>query len=239
MKKLPSSSLAALAVMLLAGPAALAMDQRQADAACVDWKLECPKGATIGDGLPKKTGALECKLKGGAAKEGPAVNCKDRKALSWGDWKAGKKHGLQVTLRPNGSWTEELFAQGKPEGRSVEYSADGQLLKETFFHEGKKHGPERTFQTDGKQASEEFWDKGAKSKKPVAAFATGESKAKAAAKAKGSKSTAAPEGEEESSTDEAQTPAAESKPEEPEAPASGEAEPPAAKEGAQAESTQE
>ena len=171
MQKLPSPSLAALAVTLLAAPAALAMDQRQANAACHEWKLECPKGATIGEDLPKKTGVLECKAKGSATKEGPSVNCKDRKALSWGDWKAGQKHGLQVTMRPNGSWTEELFAQGKPEGRTVEYSANGQLLKETHFHDGKKHGPERTFKKDGQLATEEFWDKGVKSKKPVPAQA--------------------------------------------------------------------
>jgi hypothetical protein len=242
MKTLLSPSLAALAVTLLAAPAALAMDQRQADAACGDWKLECPKGATIGDALPKKTGALECKVKGSAVKDGPAVSCKERKALAWGDWKAGKKHGLQVTLRPNRSWTEEWFAQGKPEGRTVEYSADGQLLKETYFHDGKRHGPERTFKVDGQLALEEFWDKGAKSKKPVAVFGAakpaeptgGEAKPKAAAKAKAGKATAAPEGEGESAPEEA-APADEGKAAEAKPP---EAEAPAAKEDATAESPQ-
>lgn len=241
MKKLPLPSLAALAVTLLAAPAALAMDQRQADAACGDWKLECPKGATTGDALPKKTGALECKVKGSAVKDGPAVNCKEHKALSWGDWKAGKKHGLQVTLRPNSSWTEEWFAQGKPEGRTVEYSADGQLLKETHFHDGKKHGPERTFKVDGQLALEEFWDKGAKSKKPVPVFgeakpaepAGGEAKPKTAAKAKTGKA-AAPASEGDSAAEEA-APVDEGKAAEAKAP---EGEAPAAKEDAQAESPQ-
>jgi hypothetical protein len=243
MKKFPSPSLAALAVALLAAPAALAMDQRQADTACGDWKLECPQGATIGDALPKKTGVLECKVKGSAVKDGPSVNCTEHKALSWGDWKAGKKHGLQVTLRPKGSWTEEWFAQGKPEGRTVEYSADGQLLKETHFHDGKKHGPERSFKVSGQLALEEFWDKGAKSKKPVPVFGeakpaelASEAKPRTAAKAKASKAAAAPAAEGESAPEEA-TPVDEGKTEEAKAPAS-EGEAPAAKEDAQAESPQ-
>ncbi|MFL5345073.1 MAG: toxin-antitoxin system YwqK family antitoxin [Hyalangium sp.] len=180
--KLPPSPLAALAVALLAAPPALAMDQRQADASCASWKLECPKGATAPTGPAKKAGVLECKAKGGAVKEGPSVSCKDGKALAWGDWKAGKKHGLQVTIRPNGSWIEELFAEGKQEGRSAEYSADGQLLKETYFQAGKKHGPERTFQVDGTLATEELWDKGVKGKKP-APTAAAKPKARAAAPA--------------------------------------------------------
>jgi hypothetical protein len=182
--KLMSSPVAALAVALLAAPPALAMDQRQADASCASWKLECPEGATAPTGPAKKAGVLECKAK--AVKQGPSVSCKDGKALAWGDWKAGKKHGLQVTLRPNGSWTEELFAEGKQEGRSVEYSADGQLLKETFFQAGKKHGPERTFKADGTLATEEFWNKGVKGKKPAPA------KAKAPGKAQATESAAAP-----------------------------------------------
>ncbi|WP_224247676.1 toxin-antitoxin system YwqK family antitoxin [Hyalangium gracile] len=231
--KLVSPSLAALAVALLAAPPALAMDQRQADAACAAWTLECPKGATVPGGLPKKTGALECKKAG--AKEGPAVVCKEKKAESWGDWKAGKKHGLQVTLRPNGSWTEELFTDGKPNGRTVEYSADGQLLKETHFQAGKKHGPERTFKTDGQLATEEFWDKGAKSKKPVPAATTArtaeppsEAKSKPAAKAKADKGAA--ESEEGGSSEQAPAPAEESQP--------AEAEAPAAQEESQAETPQ-
>jgi hypothetical protein len=163
MKLLPPS-LAALALSLLAPPA-LALDQRQADAVCASWTLECPEGATASAGPARKTGALECKAK--AVKEGPSVSCKDGKAVAWGEWKAGKKHGQQVTLLPGGAWTEELFAEGKPEGRSVEYGTDGQLLKETHFQAGKKHGPERTFQADGQLATEELWDKGVKAKKPA------------------------------------------------------------------------
>ncbi len=167
--KLLLSPLAALAVVLLAAPPALAMDQRQADALCASWKLECPEGATAPTGPAKKTGVLECKAKGSPLKQGPSVSCKDGKALAWGDWKAGKKHGLQVTLRPNGSWTEELFADGKQEGRTAEYNADGQLLKETYFQAGKKHGPERTFTADGTLATEQYWNKGVKGKKPAPA----------------------------------------------------------------------
>jgi hypothetical protein len=173
-------SLAVLAVSLLSASPALAMDQRQADALCAAWKLECPKGSTsTASGPGKGTGALECK-KGGAVKEGPAVVCKAGKALAWGGWKTGKKQGLQVTMRPNGSWTEEQFADGKLEGRSVDYSADGALLKETHFQAGKKHGPERTFTTDGKLAAEEFWDKGVKGKKPAAPKAPAKGQAQAA-----------------------------------------------------------
>jgi hypothetical protein len=167
MKLLPA--LTALTAALLAAPPALAMDQRQADASCVAWKLDCPEGAAATPGPAKKFGVLECKLQGRPVKEGPSVTCKDGKALLWGDWKAGKKHGLQVTMRPNGSWTEEHFAEGKPEGRSVEYNADGQLLKETYFQAGKKQGPARTYKPDGQLSTEEFWDKGVKSKKPVPA----------------------------------------------------------------------
>lgn len=247
--KLPSPSLAALAVALLAAPPALAMDQRQADAACTSGKLDCPEGAAAAGGTEKKTGPLECKVKGRPVKEGPSLVCRNGKALLWGDWQAGKKHGLQVTMRPNGSWTEERFHEGKAEGRTVEYSADGQLLKETFFHEGRKHGPERTFQVDGQLATEAFWAKGVKSKKPVAAFTEAkpsapatEAKAKTAAKAKAAKSAAAAEnegeGEEESSAEETPAPAAEApKAEEAPAPASEEAAP-AAKDDAQAESPQ-
>lgn len=184
--KLPAP-LAALAVALLVAPPALAMDQRQADASCASWKLECPEGASGPTGPAKKAGVLECKAKGGFVKEGPFVSCKDGKALAWGSWKAGKKHGLQVTMRPNGSWTEELFTDGKQEGRSVEYSADGQLLKETYFQAGKKNGPERTFKPDGTVATEESWDKGVKGKKPAAA-----AKPKAPGKAQTGASAAAP-----------------------------------------------
>ena len=172
MKLLPCP-LAALAALLATLPA-LAMDQRQADASCASWTLECPEGASVPTGPAKKTGPLECKAKG-AVKEGPSVVCKDGKALSWGDWKAGKKQGLQVTLRPNGSWTEELFADGKQDGRSVEYSADGQRVKETYFQAGKKHGPERTFKPDGTVATEDFWSQGVKGKKPAPATATSKS----------------------------------------------------------------
>lgn len=194
MKLLPSP-LAALAVALLAAPAALALDQRQADAACASWKLECPEGTTATPGPAKKAGPLECKAKG-TVKEGPAVICKDGKALAWGDWKAGKKHGLQVTMRPNGSWTEELFADGKPEGRSAEYNADGQLVKETLFQAGKKHGAERTFKPDGTLATEEFWDKGVKGKKPTSTAAAAKpsaAKPKAPSPAPPAESATAPE----------------------------------------------
>ena len=187
--KLPSP-LAALAAALLASPLALAMDQRQADASCASWKLECPEGATSPTGPAKKAGVLECKAKGGAVKEGPSITCKDGKALAWGDFKAGKKSGLQVTMRPNGSWLEESFADGKQEGRSVEYSADGQRVKETYFQAGKKHGPERTFKPDGTLATEETWDKGVKAKKPAT---PGAAKSKAPAKAPQGASAAAPE----------------------------------------------
>lgn len=170
--KLLSPALAALTVSLLAAPPALAMDQRQADAICAAWKLECPEGATATSSGPGKgTGALECKLKGRPAKEGPSVTCKGGKALAWGDWKAGKKEGLHVTLRPDGSWTEERFSDGKQDGRSVEYSAEGQLLKETSFQAGKKHGAARTFKEDGRLISEEYWNQGVKGKKPEPAVA--------------------------------------------------------------------
>jgi len=166
MKLLPPA-LAALTLSLLAAPAALAMDQRQADALCAAWKLECPTGgAATATGPGKGTGALECKVKGRPVKEGPSVTCKAGKALAWGDWKAGKKHGLQVTLHPTGSWTEERFEEGQLEGRSVEYSAEGQLLKDASFQAGKKHGVARTYSADGKLTSEEVWDKGVKGKAP-------------------------------------------------------------------------
>jgi antitoxin component YwqK of YwqJK toxin-antitoxin module len=69
-------------------------------------------------------------------------------------------------MHPDGSWTEERFSDGKEEGRSVEYSAEGQLLQETFFQAGKKHGTERTFTEDGKLDSEQYWSQGVKGKKP-------------------------------------------------------------------------
>lgn len=170
--KLLSPALAALTFSLLAAPPALAMDQRQADAICAAWKLECPEGATATSSGPGKgTGTLECKLKGRPAKEGPSVTCRGGKALAWGDWKTGKKEGLQVTLRPDGSWTEERFLEGKQDGRSVEYSAEGQLLKETSFQAGKKHGTARTFKEDGRVATEEYWNQGVKGKKPEPAVA--------------------------------------------------------------------
>ena len=166
MKVLPPD-LTALTVSLLAAPAALAMDQRLADALCAAWKLECPSGdAATATGPGKGTGALECRVKGRPVKEGPAVTCKAGKAQAWGDWKAGKKHGLHVTMRPNGSWKEERFEDGKLEGRSVEYSAGGQLLKDTSFQAGKKHGVERIYSEDGKLTSEEVWAKGVKGKAP-------------------------------------------------------------------------
>jgi hypothetical protein len=189
MKHLPPA-VAALTLSLLAAPPVLAMDQRQADALCAAWKLDCPEGeAATATGPGKGTGALECKLKGRPVKEGPAVTCKAGKAQAWGDWKAGKKHGLHVTMRPNGSWTEEHFADGKLEGRSVEYSAEGQLLKDTSFQAGKKHGAERTWSEDGKLTSEEVWDKGVKGKAPPLPQ-------KAAAKASAAGAAAAPELEE-------------------------------------------
>lgn len=166
--KLLSPTLAAMTVSLLAAPPTLAMDQRQADAFCAAWKVECPEGTSATSSGPGKgSGTLECKLKGRSAKEGPSVTCKGGKALAWGDWKAGKKEGLQVTMRPDSSWTEERFADGKQEGRSVEYSAEGQLLKEIFFQAGKKHGTARTFKEDGRLASEEYWNQGVKGKKPA------------------------------------------------------------------------
>lgn len=166
MKHLPPA-VAALTLSLLAAPPVLAMDQRQADALCAAWKLDCPEAeAATATGPGQGTGALECRVKGRPLKEGPAVTCKAGKALAWGDWKAGKKHGLHVTMRPNGSWTEEHFADGKQEGRSVEYSADGQLLKDTSFQAGKKHGVERIYSANGQLTSEEVWDKGVKGKAP-------------------------------------------------------------------------
>lgn len=166
--KLLSPPLAAVTLSLLAALPALAMDQRQADAICAAWKLECPSGATATSSGPGKgTGALTCKLKGRPVKEGPSVSCKDGKALAWGGWKAGKKHGLQVTLSPDGSWMEEHFAGGRLHGRSVEYSAEGQLLRDTSFRSGKKHGPSRTFQEDGRLTSEEHWERGVRSRKPM------------------------------------------------------------------------
>lgn len=167
MKVLPLA-LAALTLSFLAAPAALAMDQRQADAICAAWKLDCPSGdAATATGPGKGSGALECKVKGRPVKEGPAVTCKAGKALAWGDWKAGKKHGLQVTMHPNGSWAEERFEDGKLEGRSVEYGAEGQLLKDTSFQAGKKHGVERAWSADGKLTSEEVWANGVKGKAPA------------------------------------------------------------------------
>jgi hypothetical protein len=167
--KLLSPSLAALTLSLLAAPPALAMDQRQADAVCAARKLECPEGAAATLPPSKKAGALECKAKGRPVKEGPAVACKEGKAQAWGGWKAGKKHGRHVTLRPDGSWTEEDFADGTEEGRSVEYGAEGQLLGETHFQGGKKHGAERSYTAAGKLQSETFWDQGVKGQKPAVA----------------------------------------------------------------------
>lgn len=165
-----SPALAALTVSLLATSPALAMDKRQADALCAAWKLECPEGATATPGPARKSGALECKAKdkGRVVKVGPAVVCKDGQGQAFGDWKAGKKHGRHVTMRPDGSWLEEDFVDGKLEGRQVEYSAEGQLLKDTGFQAGKKHGPARTYGEDGRLASEELWDKGVKGKRPSA-----------------------------------------------------------------------
>jgi hypothetical protein len=170
--KLLSAALAAVTVSLLAALPALAMDQRQADAICAAWKLECPAETNATSSGPGKgTGTLECKLKVRPVKEGPSVTCKGGKALAWGNWKTGKKEGLQVTLRPDGSWTEVRFSEGKEDGRSVEYSAEGQLLRETSFQAGKKHGTARTFKEDGKVASEEHWSQGVKGKKPEPAVA--------------------------------------------------------------------
>jgi hypothetical protein len=219
MKCLPPA-VAAVLLSLLAAPPALAMDQRQADATCATWKLECPRGtAATSTGPGKGTGALECKVKGRPVKEGPAVTCKAGKAQAWGNWKAGKKHGLQVTLRPNGSWTEERFEEGKLEGRSVEYSAEGQLLKDTHFQAGKKHGLARTYQENGKLASEEFWDKGVKGKKPAP---------KASAQAP--KGGAAPEQELEEATEALRMPE--------DKPAEEKAQAPAGEEGSQANTPQ-
>ncbi|MDY7230207.1 toxin-antitoxin system YwqK family antitoxin [Hyalangium rubrum] len=164
-------SLAALSLSLLLAPPALAMDKRQADAACGSWTLECPEGATSTPGPAKKTGPLECKakVKERVVKEGPAVVCKNGEGQAFGDWKEGKKHGRHVTMSPDGSWTEEDFVEGKLEGRQVKYSAEGQLLSETHFQGGKKHGRARTYSADGRLASEELWDKGLKGKKPEAA----------------------------------------------------------------------
>jgi hypothetical protein len=165
--KLLSPALAAVTVSLLVAPPTLAMDQRQADAVCTAWKVECPEGtAATSSGPGKGTGALECKQKGRPVKEGPSMTCKGGKALAWGDWKAGKKEGLQVTMHPDSSWTEERFSDGVQEGRSVEYSAEGQLLQEIFFQAGKKHGFERTFTEDGRLDSEAYWNQGVKGKKP-------------------------------------------------------------------------
>jgi hypothetical protein len=163
--------LAALTLSLLAAAPALAMDKRQADASCASWTLQCPEGATATPGPAKKAGVLECKAKdkGRVVKEGPAVTCKDGQGQAFGDWKAGKKHGRHVTMRPDGSWLEEDFLDGKLEGRQVEYSAEGQLLKDTRYQAGKKHGAARTYGMDGRVASEELWDKGLKAKKPAVA----------------------------------------------------------------------
>ena len=102
MKCLPPA-LTALTLSLLAAAPALALDQRQADALCTAWKLDCPEGDTAtATGPGKGTGALECKVKGRPVKEGPSVRA-GRQGTGLGDWKAGKKHGLQVAMRPNGS----------------------------------------------------------------------------------------------------------------------------------------
>ncbi len=163
---LSSRMLAAFSVSLLAASPALAMDKREADAACADWKLECPEGATGPSGSARKSGTLECKakVKGRTVKEGPAVTCKNGEAQSWGEWKGGKKHGLHVTMRSSGAWEEESYAEGKQEGRQVEYSAEGALLKETYYEGGKKHGLSRTYKEDGRLVSEEQYEKGRKVK---------------------------------------------------------------------------
>lgn len=160
---------AALLLTLLAAWPALAMDKRQADASCAAWTLPCPEGAAATPGPAKKSGPLECKAKdkGRVVKEGPSVVCKDGQGQAFGDWKAGKKHGRHVTMRPDGSWLEEDFVDGKLEGRQVEYTAAGQLLKDTRFQAGKKHGLARTYGEDGRVASEELWDNGVKGKKPA------------------------------------------------------------------------
>ncbi|HEX8700653.1 MAG TPA: hypothetical protein VF815_17515 [Myxococcaceae bacterium] len=164
-------ALATFTLSLLTAVPAFAMDKRQADAACAAWTLTCPEGATSTPGPAKKSGPLECKAKdkGRVLKEGPAVVCKDGQGQAFGAWKAGKKHGRHVTMRPDGSWLEEDFVEGKLEGRQVEYSADGALLKDTRYQAGKKHGAERTYGVNGRVASEEFWDKGIKGKKPEVA----------------------------------------------------------------------
>jgi hypothetical protein len=173
--------LAAFTLSLLAASPALAMDKRQADASCASWTLQCPEGATATPGPARKSGVLECKAKdkGRVVKEGPAVTCKDGQGQAFGAWKAGKKHGRHVTMRPDGSWLEEDFVDGKLEGRQVEYSAGGQLLKDTRYQAGKKHGPARTYGADGRVASEELWDKGLKAKKPTAARSSAPEEAEA------------------------------------------------------------
>jgi hypothetical protein len=192
--KLLSPSMVALAVSLLAVPAARAMDKRQADATCAAWKLECPEGATSPGGPAKKSGALECKaqVKGRALKEGPAVTCRNGEAQAFGGWKAGKKHGRHVTMRPNGSWTEEDFVDGKLEGRQVEYSAEGQLLKVTHFQAGKRHGLARTYTEEGRLTSEEHWEKGLKAKKPAVAKGRTPEPSEGTAEAKASEDEEAP-----------------------------------------------
>jgi hypothetical protein len=170
------------------------MDQRQADALCAAWKLECPSGdAATSTGPGNGTGALECKAQGRPVKEGPSVTCKAGKAQAWGDWKAGKKQGLHVTMRPNGSWTEERFEAGLLEGRSVEYSAEGQLLKDTSFEAGKKHGVERTYSADGQLASEEVFAKGVKGKAPPLPSKAAAKTAPGGAAPKPTEATPAPE----------------------------------------------
>jgi hypothetical protein len=166
-----SPCLAALTFSLLTTPPALAMDKRQADASCASWTLQCPEGATATPGPARKSGVLECKLndKGRVVKEGPAVTCKDGQGQAFGAWKAGKKHGRHVTMRPDGSWLEEDFVDGRLEGRQVEYSASGERLKDTRFQAGKKHGPARTYGADGRVASEELWESGVKARKPEVA----------------------------------------------------------------------
>ncbi|MBN1204222.1 MAG: hypothetical protein JXB05_04790 [Myxococcaceae bacterium] len=210
--KLLSPSAAALAFSLLAAPPALAMDQRQANAHCAAGKLECPAGAPATLAPGKKAGALECKAKGRQVKEGPAVLCKEGKAQAWGDWKAGKKHGRHITLRPDGSWMEEDFAGGKQEGRSVKYGAEGQLLGETYFHGGKKHGAERTYKEDGRLASETYWDKGVRGKKPAVAAQKPPESAKPLQSAEGPASESAAPGEQAQAPAEAGKPAPEAAP---------------------------
>lgn len=172
---------AALLLTLLAAWPALAMDKRQADASCAAWTLPCPEGATATPGPAKKSGLLECKAKdkGRVVKEGPSVVCKDGQGQAFGGWKAGKKHGRHVTMRPDGSWLEEDFVDGKLEGRQMEYTAAGQLLKDTRFQAGKKHGLARTYGEDGRVASEELWDQGVKGKKPAPGAPAPEAEAEA------------------------------------------------------------